>query len=379
MGKARPRGSIKKTKFGTFEVRWSYDGQDGKRKQGSKSFKTNREAQAFLTQKLAEMDGGSFIAPSKYTVAQHLDDWLERYVDRECKPNTVKSYQDAVRLYLKPMFGKIALTSLTSERIEQILAGQKEKRTAASLHRAYAILHGAMKFALVKKRLAINPCDGVTLPKIERKREIGTALDAEQVMELLRQVVDTKLYLPIFLALNTGMRIGEIAALRWEDISFEEAAIRVERTMTDIDGKIAFGTPKNGKTRVIALDEDVVEVLRQHKGRQAERRLQTKGYQDHGLVYPRHNGTPRNLRAISSTWGWLVRERGLPKVRLHDLRHTHATLLLAAKIPVEYVSKRLGHTSIDFTMRVYAKYLPSMDQEAAKALGDLLRKTTVTK
>lgn len=378
MARARSRASIRKTDYGTFEVRWSYDGPDGKRKQASKSFKTNKEASAFKTLTLRELDDGTHVAPSKYTVAQHLADWIDRYVERECKPNTQKSYRDTVRLHLGPLFGEIALTELTAERIEKVFENEGGDRTTATLHRAYQVLHGAMIFAIQKKRLKINPCDGVTLPKLEKPDEVSTALDADQVTDLLERIAGTTMYLPAFLALGTGMRIGEFAALRWEDVNLDEATIRIQRTMVAIDGEISFGPPKNGRTRIIGLDKDVVEVLRQYKGAQAAKRLRTSGYQDHGLVYPRHDGTPRNLRGLSSTWGWIVREKCLPDIRFHDLRHTHATLLLKAGVEPYKVSKRLGHQNLNYTCRVYAKYLPSMDREAAQALGDLLRRAKIS-
>lgn len=361
MAKARSRGNIKLTKFGTYEVRWSYE-LDGKRKQGSKSFKSGTEAKKFLTSKLKELDEGTHVAPTRLSVKQYMEEWLDLAVRwKDYAPLTVQQYEGITGKHIIPALGKFKLQTLTAKQIDEFYASKRH----LSLRRQ-KIIHAVLRMALAQavkwQYLKISPMTGATPPK-GVPEHVGGAYEPHELNAILEKARECTIWIGVYLGIHTGMRLAEIVRVRWEDVDFES-------------GSLTINIAKSGKPRTIELAEEVLAELQQHKGKQAAHRLVTPNWVDHGLVFPNLYGQQRSADAFGGQWYLFIRGTGLRVLRFHDLRHTHATLLLQAKESVSSVSERLGHANGTVTLSTYAHVLKGERRATAERFSELLRTGT---
>jgi integrase len=217
--------------------------------------------------------------------------------------------------------------------------------------------------------------DGVEPPRPPKHRK-GNVYNAEQLNRLLDQARGSSVRIAVVLGVHTGMRLGEICALQWDDVDLDAGTVYVHQSLTHTkrDG-LEFKSTKNEDSRLMPLPTDATAELRRHQAEQAQRRLLLDDFwQDHGLVWPKDDGTPRNPDQASHTYHDFIRRTDLPPYRFHDLRHTHATLLGHAKIDKKVVQERLGHKTLAITSDLYTKVFASAHQEAADAMDRILRK-----
>lgn len=212
-------------------------------------------------------------------------------------------------------------------------------------------------------------------PRVEQ-REIST-LDETEVAQLFKAVRGTRLELVVVLAVTTGLRRGELLALRWTDIDLDKQTLSVRQSLEQTRDAVTLKQPKTRRgRRLVALANVTVEALRRHRADQAKRRLLLgAAYKDRSFVLTRVDGRPMNPAETSKDFARLVAKKGLTRVSLHGLRHTHATLLLRANVHPKVVSERLGHATIGITLDTYSHVLPDMQQVAAKRLDSLLSAT----
>lgn len=244
--------------------------------------------------------------------------------------------------------------------------------SASTVRKFHNILHAALRHAVRMQLLAANPTDVVTAPK-PRRTEM-TVLDEQASATMLRAAQGSELYLPLLLAVGTGMRRGELLGLRWSDVDLEAGTLTVAQTLQEAYGEVLFKEPKTTKSRRrITLPELVVEALRAHRVEQAARTLAREpGYVESDLVLPAPGGGPWWPSNFDRMWRRFKKRQGL-EIRFHDLRHTHATQLLKAGIHPKVVSERLGHASIGITLDTYSHVLPGMQEEAAAKIDAGLR------
>jgi integrase len=244
----------------------------------------------------------------------------------------------------------------------------------ATVHKLHVVLHKALKAAVADGLIPRNAAAGLKLPRIIRE-EINP-LDPEEARHLLETASGDRLEALYVLALNTGMRLGELLALKWDDVDLERGVLRVRRTLTHVDKAYVLGEPKTKKSRrTIRLTAGAVQALRDHLARQLEE-MERMGslYQPGGLIFATEAGTiinPSNLR--NRSFKPLLKRAGLRPIRFHDLRHTCATLLLGKDVNPKIVSEMLGHASVSITLDIYSHLLPDMQERAARALEDMLR------
>lgn len=334
---------------------------------------SKRDAERELRRLLHEMDTGAYAEPSKLTVGEYLERWLNEYAAVRVAPLTLRRYQTVVRDHLIPLLGAIPLAKLTPMQIQRAyretlesgnkrIPGPMAPQSVATHHRVFRkALAQAVKWQLLSR----NPSDGVEPPRFERREMM--ALDEAGVLRLLERVRESKYFLPILLAVNTGMRRGEILALRWQDVDLDAGNVMVRRTAQQLKGRVEFKEPKTAKSRrLVRLPADVVAALRKHKVKQAEDRLFLGAqYHDNGLVFTQMDGKPVWPSHVSDAFRYLAHSMGL-RMRFHDLRHTHATLLLKAGVNPKVVSERLGHSTVGITLDVYSHVLPDMQDEAVR-------------
>lgn len=378
------RGSTKK-RGATWTAYWR--APDG-RQRTKGGFKTKTGANEHLTEVLGAIrQTGTYSEPSKMALAAYLrEEWLPTLL--ELKPTTRQGYSNLVESYIVPTLGEVRLCDLTAGRITRLYDHLRVNGrvrgsgglSEASVHHVHVALTAALGHAVEARLLPVSPM--TQIPKKQRPK--SSAVDAEKAEMRVWSAEEAQRFLgvaaghrlgPVFdLALNTGLRRGELVGLRWADVDLERAQLAVRRSRTVAGRQVVDGTPKSRRARTIDLDEGTVAMLRRWRARQLEERLAWgPAWVDSGLVFTREDGTPLRPETPAYHLVRLARAAGVPEIRLHDLRHTHATLGLAAGVPAKVMQERLGHSSIQITLDLYSHVVPGMQADAAARIGALLR------
>lgn len=399
-------GSILKRGKNSYRLKWELprDATTGRRQYGYKTVRcaSRKEAAAELRRILSSIDGGTYVAPKKQTLAQWLETWIVNYaVKRSAK--TFERYRDLLNLHVVSNVGEVPVQQLTGLDIDRLYAklrteGRKVKgraedgtavwrglheRTVLHVHRVLSLaLSQAVKARVIER----NPCHDAEAPspnaalaaRGDGTGDIVNALEREQLDAVLRGLRDHALLLPVAIAASTGARLGEILALRWSDISYEQGTLRIERAVEDTSAEGArIKSPKNKSSRrTIGIDAGLAGLLRSHRKQQAEDALKLGvGLPTDALLFPESilcPATPRRTRTVSKQFGNMAEQIGFGHVRFHDLRHTHATLLLTAGVPINAVAQRLGHSTPVITLTVYGHVLRRSEEQAVRVSGELL-------
>jgi integrase len=235
------------------------------------------------------------------------------------------------------------------------------------------VLRQALQQAVRWQLLGRNPCDVVTPPKVERQEM--AALDADATVAMIEAARNSPLLVPILLGVTTGMRRGEVAALRWRNVDLDRARISVVESAEQTKAGVRYKPPKSEKgRRTVALPASVVEELRAHRVRQAQDLLKLGiRLSDDNFVVAQADGSPYQPRSLTHSFELFLARHELPRVRLHDLRHTHATAMLVAGVHPKIVQERLGHSTISITLDLYSHVLPGMQEDAAERVDAALR------
>jgi integrase len=361
---------------------------NGKRRQKTLTVRgTKKNAEARLAEMLHELNIGTFVEPAKMSVAEYLTRWLAEYAAQNVSRKTYERYDEIVRLHLSPALGTHRLTGLKPLHIQEhygaaLRGGRRDGKgglSAQTVLHHHRVLREALQQAVRWQLVARNPADAVEPPRSAR-REMHV-LDEEQTAKLLESAKGSRLFIVIFLAVVTGLRRGEILALRWEDVDLERALLQVRRTLEQARGGLRFKEPKTEKgRRLVALGPETVETLRRHRREQIKERLALgQEYKNSDLVCARIHGTPLDPAEVTAGFARLIRSMDLPRVRLHDLRHGHATHLLRLGIHPKVVSERLGHSGVAITLNTYSHILPGMQEDAAIRLDHALKKARPVK
>lgn len=342
-------------------------------------FATKAEATAAMNDLQSRLAGGTFVEPSRQTVAAYLEEWLAG-VKGEVRGGTWRSYSDIIAKYIDPRIGDLPLQALTRNRIRalyQDLALSGRVRGGGALapktvHNVHLTLRKALGDAVEDRLLMTNPADAAH--RLPTSRPEMIVWSSEQLARFLAAVREDPRFALWRLASTTGLRRGEVLGLRWRDVDLEAGRLRVtQQRVRGADG-LGYGAPKTAKgRRSVALDPSTIAALRSHRARQLEDRLAFgPGYQDADLVFARADGSPEDPDGISGAFDRLGRLAVLPRIRFHDLRHTHATLALSAGIHPKVVQERLGHSSITVTLDTYSHAIPAMQEDAATRIAALL-------
>ncbi len=362
-------GSITKRADGLWEARINLDG--GKRK--SFYAKTRQEAARKLAAALRDQEAGLPVLGDKQTVEQYFTAWLES-VKPTIRLTTWRRYEQFVRSHLLPTLGKISLVKLNAQHLQLLYAKKLEEGlSSTTVHHIHMMLHKALDRAMRLTLVQRNVSDLVDPPRL-RRHEMKTLTEA-QARRLLAAAVGDRLEALYVLALATGMREGELLALRWHDVDLERGTLQVQATLQYTTAGPTFVEPKTAQSRRrIALSKTAVDALRRHRVRQdEERRLLGDAWDNLDVVFPNAIGRPMdNVNFLRRQFLPLLERAGLPRIRFHDMRHTAATLLLGRGINPKIVSEMLGHASIEITLGLYSHVLPHMQQQAADAMDAAL-------
>lgn len=380
-------GIIKRGNGWTYVVR-ELDPATGKTKSRWVSgFPTRKAAVQARDEARNAVHRGTYVAPQDLTVAAWLDTWMDAHAV-ELKPSTVKTYRDKIRLYLVPAIGHERLQALSPSRLSIVwrdlhTSGGKGGKPVSprTVEFARAVLRKALEDAVVERLIQVNPVVGSKMPKRDGKPQHTTWTGA-QLGVFLEHVAEDR-WAPMWqLFAATGMRRGEVAGLRWAEVDLDAGTVAVERSTTQLGKERVTTTPKNHERRTIAIDDQTVAALRAWKVQQgAERLAFGPAYADvEGLAFTWEDGRPMMPDYITKTFSKIqasiaarlvkLELPALPGLVVHELRHSHATILLRSGVPVHIVAKRLGHKDPSVTLNVYADVIPDDDTSAV----DMFRK-----
>jgi integrase len=358
----------------------SRDPATGERKRKWHSFRgTKREAQVESARLISESKKGTLVDSSRETLAAFLERWIE-HMGGQVSPRSLERYTELCRKNIAPLLGGVMLSKLQPANISQAYAkaltngrrdgqGGLSPRTVTHMHR---VLREALQQALRWQLLARNPADAVKPPKVERKQM--HTLNADETVEMIEAARGTSLFVPIILGVLCGLRRGEVAALRWRSVDLERGQLAVSASTEQTDGGIREKETKSGKSRAVTLPAMIIEELRAHRLRQAEQLLAlgVRLDDDHHVV-AREDGEPLQPRSISQAFRKFIARHGLKKIRLHDLRHSHATHMLSAGVHPKIAQERLGHSSVSVTIDLYSHVLPGMQAEAVSRVDATIK------
>jgi integrase len=322
---------------------------------------TKAEALAQLYDVLSEINKGTYVKPSTVTLADYLHQWYDQHCVPRLAPKTLECYRQAIA-HLTPILGTIALANLTPPLVQaaysQLLAQGVGKR---SVQLAHVVLRMALKQAVRAGSLYRNATDAVTPPGSPKHEMV--ALRPDEVDTLLHAAQESGILEFVILALSTGLRRGELLALQWQDIDWPNATLKVDKTLQRVEKRILVKPPKTQRSRrTVPLDEETLILLRHMRGRTTST-----------FVFSRPDGQPLDPSTVTHQFKRLARKAGFPAMRLHDTRHTYATLAFLAHVELRLVQDLLGHEDISTTANTYTHVTSEAKEAAAEAIGRMLR------
>ena len=371
--------SIKKKTNKKGEVSWEVTFELGvdpvteKRQRKSITVKgTKKQALAVMDKMKVELERGYFSDPS----AMKLEDWMMQWLDNylpNIEATTRTHYRNAINTHIIPDLGHVMLKHLQSTEIQSWVNRLQSKKglSPKSVRNVYLNLRAALAKAVVLRMLPYNPCEGVVLPKgTKYKATIYTVKEMNRLLDLAR---GTDMYIPVLLATNLGLRRGEVLALRWEHIDFENAIVHIcENKVITEDGALTKAPKSAAGVRDISLGSGVLAELKHaHAQYNRDKLAMGAGFKDSGLVFSQENGSGYRPESLTRMWNRFLEKHQLKHIRFHDLRHSCATALLEAGVDPKTVQNRLGHSDITMTLNIYAHCTQNMDRNAAQKLDDL--------
>jgi integrase len=330
---------------------------------------TKGEVQEKLTKLMPQQQAGT-LSVDRLTVGSYLNRWLENEVRTNRSASTYANYETTIRLHINPIIGGDQLSKLTPSRIKQFYSAlERQGRSAKTRESVHGVLHAALEVAVKSEIVTRNAFDAVDRPKAP-KPEI-TPLSLDQAQTFLQAIAEQRLRALYILAIDSGLRQGEMIGLRWEDIDLDAGVIQIRRKIVEVRGKLHVGEPKtaSGK-RSVTICPMTVDALRLHKAR-----MMQEGRLAGGWVFVGRKGEHVRRNWLLKSFHKNLTAAGLPIVRFHDLRHTCATLLLEQNTHAKIVQERLGHSKISITLDTYSHVTQSMQQAAATTMQGILKAT----
>ncbi|QDM27886.1 site-specific integrase [Tardiphaga sp. vice304] len=375
------KGSIRERSPGHWAIILDQrDAATGQRKRKWHSFAgTKRQAQVECARLISELKGGNYLEPSKTTVAQFLDRWIDD-IKARVSPRTHERYEEIAKKNIVPLIGGTVLSALRPAAIsaaytKALAEGRRDGSGGLSprtVHHMHRILKQALSQAVRWEILSRNPADAVDPPKVEKKPMLTYGLP--ETVDVIEAMKGTDMFVPALLAVLCGMRRGEIAALRWRNVDLVAGQISVAESAEQTKAGVRYKVPKSGAGRTLALSGTVVDELKAHRVRQGEGLLKLgEKLTDASFVCAQADGSALKPRAITQAWVKLISGSEVIRRRFHDLRHAHATHLLQSGVHPKVASERLGHSNIGITLDLYSHVIPGMQEDAASRVDDAFK------
>lgn len=378
---------VRKTRDGRESTRWyvvvdvGLDAGGRRRQKWHGGFATRHEAEVARAKIVNDLHTGSYVAPDRITLSEWVrESWLP-VIEPRIKPSTFDSYRSNMETHVLPAIGSRPLQQLTATMLNALYGellcrgGERGPLSPKTVSYVHTIVHKALADAVDAGVAPRNVAERAKPPRPNRhqRREIQ-CWEPHELARFLEATRGTRLEDAWRLAAMTGMRRGEVLGLRWGDVDLDAARLAVRNAVVTVSYAVLESSPKNHQARVVDLDPETVELLREHRVRQqADRDQWSADHVDRDLVIAKENGEPIHPQSFSQAFDRLVRNAALRRIRLHDLRHTHATIAVRAGVPLKVISERLGHESPVFTLKQYAHVMPGMQAEAAVQIAELVQ------
>ena len=334
-------------------------------------YTSKREAEKHLVQLKNDINNNKFSAPKDITVVERFKMHIESNRD-EWSPNTTKNYEVCLEQNIEPFFRRTKLQELTALQLQQYISFLYKKYSYSGMKLRYSFIATVLKECYRLREIQENPCNFIKLPTNKETITTGSSYTKEEVKEILYKV-DNELELPITMALLTGMRRGEIIGLRWCDVDLTNKTISVNQTAIYVNSTLLYKQPKTkASIRTIHIQDELVKLLRNEKSRQNRLKIQGLLDNEYNLVCLNRYNDPWIPQTLAHCYKVFCEANNMRQLRLHDIRHTHATLLLLAGVDFKTISNRLGHTSVQITIDRYSHVLEEMDKTAVVNLSNLL-------
>lgn len=353
---------------------------NGKRKRKYYTIKgSKKEAEKFLTEKLRERDTGILIDTKKMKFGEYLDYWKDKTFSN-LEITTKEGYIQKIDKHIKPYLANILLENLKPLHLQNFYEeklkngkldgkGGLSARTVLALHR---IIHSALEQAVKWQLVIRNVAECVEPPKA--KKYEAKFLTDKQTEELIQKAKNTDIYIPIMLAVYTGARRGEVLGLNWNNVDLKKGIIKIVDNLCATKNGLIIKQPKtNNGIRTIAISKSLITILKNHKVNQMKNKMRLgKYYNDNNMVCCYEDGHLFNPKRFSAKFNELLQKNDLPMIRFHDLRHSHASLLVKMGVQPKEISARLGHSNIGITMDLYSHLYEETDRKVANMFEKLI-------
>jgi len=364
------------TWFGQLTV--GVDPKTGKSKRRSFYDKRRKDLVEKMKKVQNEISKGKYTEPSKMKFTVWLDKWLQSYKKGNLKPSTYDSYENRINVHIKPDLGEIPIEKLQTHMIQdfynkKLRSGKEDSKgvlSARSVRHLHTIICSSLDQAVQDGLLQINVAKSAKPPIVRRKKMNTMSLD--DLVKFVNSVKTDKHYATYIIAITTGLRRGELLGLCWDCVDLDNGTISIERQLLVLKEGVVLddGTKSKLSRRKVTLTDDGIKALNKHKAKQdgLKKMLTDVGYIDNNLVFSRDDGSFLDPREFTKRFQRNLEKAGLPKIRLHDLRHTHASLLLEKDLHPKIVQDRLGHSSITTTLDIYSHISPGLQKKASDSL-----------
>ncbi|OMD42778.1 site-specific integrase [Paenibacillus borealis] len=348
---------------------------NGKRLREYSYASTEAEAKKLLAEFEYNQQRNSLVQPSSITVLDFLEHWMENYVKYNCEETTAYGYRNIIYKHVAPYLGEIQLQKLQPTHIQQYYKHLMDEKGLSpnTVHKHHANLRKALDYGLKQQFLYRNVADAVSLP---RKRTFeGKSYTKEQLNELLKKLKDSKIELPINLSVFLGLRREEVVGLKWKWIDLQNRKLQIQEVRTSAGKNVIIKTPKTDKSRrTLFLGDELYELLLRTQVRQSElKKALGKEYEDSGYVVTRDDGKPYRVNSLTEQFKDFLEKNNLPRIRLHDLRHSFASVLYDEGVDLLAISQALGHSDIGTTSRIYTHRFDKTHKSTLNAMSNALR------
>lgn len=346
----------------------------GKRLRKYATVSSEKDAKKLLTEFEYNQQRNLIVNSNKMTIKEFMEHWMDNYVSYNCEETTAYGYRNIIN-HIVDQLAAIPLDKLQSLHIQQYYKHLMDEKGLSpnTVHKHHAILHKALDYALKQQFVYRNVAEATTLPR--KIRYEGKSYTVEQLRYLLDLVKDTKLELPIYLAGLLGLRREEIVGLKWKYVDMENRLLTIQEVRTSAGKLIIVKAPKTDKSkRSLFIEDELYEVLQKQLNRQKQWKESLGNcYNDTDYVYTKPDGLPYRVNSVTEQFSSFLEKNKLPKIRLHDLRHTWCSILHNEGLPLETISKAMGHSEIGTTSRVYLHSFDKVNKSAATAMSNAIK------